>query len=40
MILVFIENDNNTIKKSSFEALTYASALAKKLGTEATWSGL
>ncbi len=35
MILVFIENDNNAIKKSTFEALTYASALAKKLGTEA-----
>lgn len=35
MILVFIENDNNSIKKSSFEALTYAGALAKQLGTEA-----
>lgn len=35
MILVFIENDNDAIKKSSLEALTYASALAKKIGTEA-----
>ena len=35
MILVYIENDGGSIKKSSLEALAYAGALAKQLGTEA-----
>lgn len=32
MILVYIENEGNEVKKSSYEALAYGSALAKQLG--------
>jgi len=35
-VLVVIELDNGSIKKASFEAASYASALAKQLGTQAT----
>lgn len=34
MVLVFIENDNGTIKKSSYEAMAFASALAEQTGVE------
>ena len=35
MVLVFIDQSGGHIKKSSFEAANYSSALAKQLGTEA-----
>ncbi len=35
-ILVFIEEDNGSVKKSSIEAMAYGGALAKQLGTSAT----
>lgn len=35
MILVYIENDNGTIKKSSLEALAYAGALSKQMNVSA-----
>lgn len=38
-VLVYIENDNNEIKKSSNEAIAYAGALASQLGTEAIGVG-
>lgn len=33
-VLVFIEEDNGAIKKSSFEAMAYSGALANQLGTD------
>lgn len=33
MVLVFVEKENNNVKKSSFEALTYGADLAKAMGT-------
>ena len=35
MILIYADNINGTIKKSSLEAITYGVDIAKKLGTEA-----
>ena len=35
MVLVYIDHQDNQIKKSSLEAVTYGVALAKQLGTEA-----
>jgi len=35
MILVYLDNVNGTIKKSSLEAISYGVAIAKQLGTEA-----
>ncbi|MFZ9208884.1 MAG: electron transfer flavoprotein subunit alpha/FixB family protein, partial [Sediminibacterium sp.] len=35
MVLVYIDHQDNQIKKSSLEAVTYGVALAKLLGEEA-----
>ncbi|MFT4152661.1 electron transfer flavoprotein subunit alpha/FixB family protein [Parafilimonas sp.] len=35
MVLIFIDHSGSEIKKSSYEALSYGAALAKKLGTSA-----
>ncbi len=35
MILVYLDNVNGTIKKSSLEAISYGVAIAKQMGTEA-----
>lgn len=35
MVLIYLDNINGTIKKSSLEALSYGSALAKQLSTDA-----
>ena len=35
MVLIYLDNINGAIKKSSLEALSYGAALAKQLGTEA-----
>tara|TARA_B100000575_G_scaffold138026_1_gene110131 strand:+ start:6038 stop:6988 length:951 start_codon:yes stop_codon:yes gene_type:complete len=34
-VLIYIESENNKYKKSSFEAISYGNALAKKMGTQA-----
>jgi len=35
MVLIYIDQDNQEIKKASFEAISYGNALAKQLGTSA-----
>jgi electron transfer flavoprotein alpha subunit len=35
MVLIYIDQDNQEIKKASYEAISYGSALAKQLGTSA-----
>ena len=34
MVLVYIDHQDNQIKKSTLEAVSYGAALAKQLGTE------
>ena len=35
MVLIYIDQDDQEIKKASFEAISYGAALAKQLGTTA-----
>jgi electron transfer flavoprotein alpha subunit len=35
MVLIYIDQDQQEIKKASFEAISYGAALAKQLGTTA-----
>ena len=35
MVLIYLDNINGAIKKSSLEALSYGAAVAKQLGTDA-----
>jgi electron transfer flavoprotein alpha subunit len=35
MVLIYIDQDDQEIKKASFEAISYGAALAKQLGTSA-----